>query len=71
MADAPAQTILLVRLQAVGDRLAPEKMAGAYRVLVPPVRLFSDELNPPAHEPIGRDLCPRVLGPPERGSDDR
>ena len=45
--------------------------ADAYRVLVPAVRFLADELDPPSHEPIGRDLCPSVLRPPERGEDHR
>jgi hypothetical protein len=38
MGEAAAQRRYQVRLEAVRDRLAPEKMANAYRVLVPSAR---------------------------------
>ena len=62
MADTPAQTRYQVRLQAVADRLAQEKMANAYRLLVPPVPFLAYALTRIDHKFLsdrgGRDKTP-------------
>ncbi len=50
MGEAAAQTRYQVRLEAVRDRLAPEKIANAYRVLVPSARMFPADLIPQSLE---------------------
>ncbi len=57
MGEAAAQRRYQVRLEAVRDRLAPQKIANAYRVLAPSARRFSADLvphqsiQPPFHTP--------------------
>ena len=57
MAEIAGQTGFEVRLEAVADRLSPEKMAEAYRLLVPSVRMISaDPTTLSSHEPVDRHL---------------
>ena len=69
MAERFDQARLQIRFEAVGDRLAAEKIADAYGVLVPlPRPSVVLELNlEDHHEQAGRDLCPSILGAAKRG----
>ena len=70
MGRAHARLELAVQLQPLSDRLASQKMAQAYGLLVPkPASSIPPAVNQPTteHEQISRDLCPCVLGPAEGG----
>jgi hypothetical protein len=71
MAERPSQTRFQIRFEAVGDRLAAEKMADAYGILVPQPHLEPELNKEEQHEQIGGNLCPSLLGAPERGQDNR
>ena len=70
MGRARAQGELAVQLQPLSDRLASQKMAQAYGLLVPVAinPSVSKVTQPPLdHEQTSRDLRTSILGPAEGG----
>src|SRR6266566_3762262 len=74
MARGRAQRKLAVQLQPLSDRLASQKMAQAYGLLVPATNKSVPSLvnQPETHyEQVSRDLRTSVLGSTEGGQDHR
>lgn len=72
MAEPHRPRALRLEFQGRYDRYGREKLAQAYRLLVPedaePLDALATPLN---YEEAGRPLCPSVLGAPEGPEDHR
>jgi hypothetical protein len=72
MAEPHRQRALRLEFQGRYDRYAREKLAQAYRLLVPPdAQPLDPTATPLSHEETGRHLCPSVLGAAEGPEDHR